>query len=123
MKRKNNLLILENDILNQKVYKAILSKDYKIKMCGDDVEYYAALRENEYDLFIIDLSLNCEKNGIDLISELRKTERYKDIPIIVVTAFVSIKDREIAMDAGATMFIRKPFNRDNLLMEIKKHIN
>jgi DNA-binding response OmpR family regulator len=121
MKRKNNLLIVEDDVLNQKVYKAILSKDYEIKICGDDEKFYAALKENEYDLFIIDLSLNCEKNGLDLIRELREIEKYKDTPIIVVTGFVSIKDKEIAIAAGATKFINKPFNMKTLLAEIKKY--
>ena len=121
MKRKNNLLIVEDDEPNQNVYKAILSKDYEIKICGDDEEFYAALRENEFDLFIMDLALNGGKNGIDLIKELRKMEKYKETPVIVVTAFTSRKDKEIAMAAGTTNFISKPFDIETLLTEIKKY--
>ncbi|MCX6150330.1 MAG: response regulator [Ignavibacteriales bacterium] len=123
MKRKNKLLIVEDDGLNQKVYKATLPNYYELKICGNDEEFYAALKENEYDLFIIDLALNCGKNGIDLVRELRKMEKYKDTPIIVITAFAFRKDKDISMSAGATKFISKPFNKETLLTEIKKYFN
>jgi len=122
IKRKCRLLIVEDDELNQRIYKAILSKDYEIIICGDDEEFYTALRENDYDLFIIDLVLSCSKNGTDLIRELRKIEKYKDIPIIVVSAFVSLKDQKIAMAAGSTKFISKPFDKEALLTEVKKYL-
>jgi len=122
IKRKCRLLIVEDDELNQRIYKAILSKDYEIIICGDDEEFYTALRENDYDLFIIDLALSCDKNGTDLIRELRKIEKYKDIPIIVVSAFVSLKDQKIAMASGSTKFISKPFDKEALLTEVKKYL-
>jgi len=122
MKRKNKLLIVEDDRLNQKVYKAILSKNYDVKICSDDEDFYTALSENDYDLFIIDLALNHGKNGIDLIRELRNLEKYHEIPIIVVTAFTSSKDERIAMLAGCTKFISKPFNKEALLTELKKYL-
>jgi len=122
IKRKYRLLIAEDDELNQRIYKAILLKDYDIIICGDDEEFYSALRENDYDLFIIDLALSCGKNGTDLIRELRKIEKYKDIPIIVVSAFVSLKDQKIAMAAGSTKFISKPFDKETLLTTVKKYL-
>ena len=113
-------MIVEDDGLNQKFYQALLSKDYEIRICGDDEEFNAALKENVYDLFIIDLALNCGKTGIDLIRELREMEKYKDTPIIVATAFAYRKDKEIAMAAGTTKFISKPFDMETILTEIKK---
>ena len=122
MKRKNNLLIVEDDWLNQKVYKAIFPDDYVIKICGDDKEFYAALEEKEYDLFIIDLALNSEESGIDLIISLRKMEKYKEIPIIVISAFTARKDKNIAMSAGATKFVNKPFDKNALLKDVQKYL-
>lgn len=123
MKRKNNLLIVEDDWLNQKVYKAIFPDDYVIKICSDDKEFYTALEEKEYDLFIIDLALNSEKSGIDLIISLRKMDKYKDIPIIVITAFTGRKDQNIAMSAGATKFVGKPFDKDTLLKDVQEYLS
>lgn len=121
MKEKNKILIVEDDVLNQQVYKRSLSKDYILKICRDDIEFYAALSDSTYDLFIVDLALNCEKDGIDLIKELRQMNHYEETPIIVVTAFAFSKDKENAMSAGATQFINKPFYNKMLLEEIKKY--
>ncbi len=121
MKEKNKILIVEDDVLNQQVYKRSLSKDYILKICGDTKGFYAALMADTYDLFIVDLALNCEKDGIDLIKELRQMNHHKGTPIIVVTAFAFSKDKENAMAAGATQFIIKPFDNKKLLEEIKKY--
>jgi DNA-binding response OmpR family regulator len=121
MKEKNKLLIVEDDRLNQLAYRGFLSKIYDIKISGNVKEFNAALSEDTYDLFIIDLALNCEKDGIDLIKELRQMNKYKETPIIVATAFAFKKDREISLEAGANEFIVKPFDKKNLLEEIKKY--
>jgi CheY-like chemotaxis protein len=123
MKRKTKLLVVEDDVLNQSIYKAFLSKDYEIKICSDDDDLYAALRENEYDIFIMDLALNFGKNGIELIKELRIKEEYKYTPIIVASAFAFSKDKEIAIAAGATKFITKPFNKETLLTEVERYFS
>ncbi|MCX6168454.1 MAG: response regulator [Ignavibacteriales bacterium] len=121
MNGKNKLLIVEDDKLNQLAYRGVLSKHYDVKICGDDKEFYSALSEDTYELFIIDLALNCEKNGIDLIKELRQMDKYKGTPIIVVTAYAFTKDRKLSLEAGADKFIVKPFDNKNLLGEIQKY--
>ena len=119
---RKKILIAEDDRLNQLAYKGILSKFYDLKICGDDKEFYAALAGDTYDLFIIDLGLNCAKSGIDLLKELRQNERYVKTPVIVATAFVLRKDRDDSISAGANSFLSKPFNRDILLEEIRRYV-
>ncbi|MFA7421456.1 MAG: response regulator [Melioribacteraceae bacterium] len=123
MNGKNKLLIVEDDKLNQLAYKGFLSKNYDIKICGDVQEFDSALTNDTYDLFIIDLALNCEKNGIDLIKELREMDKYWETPIIVVTAYAFREDRKLSMEAGADKFIIKPFDKNSLLDEIQKSLN
>lgn len=123
MNGKYKLLIVEDDKLNQLAYKGFLSKNYEIKICGDVQEFESSLTEDTYDLFIIDLALNCEKNGIDLIKELREMDKYKGTPIIVVTAYAFREDRKLSMEAGADKFIIKPFDNKSLLEEIRKSLN
>lgn len=117
---KKKILIVEDDKLNQLAYLGILSKIYDLVICGDNYEFDKALTLDTYDLFIVDLALNCEKDGIDLIKELRLMNKYSDSPIIVVTAFALRKDKENSLAAGANMFMTKPFDKNNLLEEIEK---
>lgn len=119
---KKKILIVEDDKLNQLAYLGILSKIYDLVICGDNYEFDKALTLDTYDLFIVDLALNCEKDGIDLIKELRLMNKYSDSPIIVVTAFALRKDRENSLAAGANSFMTKPFDKNNLLEEIEKYV-
>ena len=120
MEEKKKILVVEDDKLNQLAYKGVLSKEYNVTICGDNTEFYISLNRITYDLFIIDLALNCEKNGIDLIMELRQMKEYERTPIIVVTAWTLKKDEKISLDAGADKFITKPFVNKTLLEEIGK---
>ncbi|KUO60676.1 hypothetical protein APF79_02585 [bacterium BRH_c32] len=119
---KRKILIVEDDWLIQLVYKGILSKIYDISISSDDKGFDIAISKETYDLFIIDLALNSKKSGIDLLEELRSMNKYKDTPIIVVTAFAFKKDREIALAAGASSFMVKPFITKNLIEEIAKYL-
>lgn len=117
------ILIVEDDWLIQLTYKSLLAKEYDVSVCEDSIEFYSGLEKDTYDMFIIDLALNSEKSGIDLIEELRKIDKYKNSPILVVSAFVFKKDQNNALNAGATKFIPKPFDNKMLLEVIKNILN
>jgi len=116
-------MIVEDDDLNQLVYKAIINNKYDVVMCKNEDDFYPALRNNKFDLFLMDISLVGAKDGIQLIKELRQMAEYKTVPIIVVTANTFKRDEEIANDAGATKFFRKPFDNKILLDEIEASLN
>lgn len=59
------------------------------------------------------------KNGIQVCKELLEEEITKDIPIIMVTAKVAADDIRIVLEAGAFDYIKKPFNKIELLARVK----
>lgn len=120
MTKDAKLLIVEDDELNQKLYKAVLSKEFDTTICGNDVQFYDTLSKNKFDIFLIDLALGKGEDGISLIKKLRQMDEYKSTPIIVVTAYAFKKDEDTAMAAGATKFIRKPVDNKVLVDEFKK---
>lgn len=73
------------------------------------------------DLIILDLILP-KMSGYGLFKELQKDERYKDIPIIVVTVRTSEDARQTAKSLGAAEFITKPFKIEDLITKVKKYI-
>ncbi|MCL4551056.1 MAG: response regulator [Bacteroidetes bacterium] len=121
MTKTAKLLIVEDDDLNQKLYMAVLSKEFDTTFCANDVQFYAALPKKKYDIFLIDLALGKGEDGISLIKKLRQMDEYKSTPIIVVTAYAFKRDEDTAMAAGATKFIRKPVDNKVLLNEFKKY--
>jgi signal transduction histidine kinase/ActR/RegA family two-component response regulator len=66
------------------------------------------------DLVLMDLAMPV-LDGLDAIRTLRADARTKDLPVIAITANASAQHREQALAAGASDFIPKPFERDDLL--------
>ena len=74
-------------------------------------------KKEEIDLALVDLKL-AGKNGIELMEELHQIN--PDIPIIILTAYGTIKSVVEAMKRGAYSYLTKPFDYHDLLLQIKK---
>lgn len=111
------LLIVEDDEWIIKIFTKVLSQKFDINIAQTISDFYSCIKENVYDVFLIDLSLRADKNGLELIEELRKNEAYLKTPIVVVTANVLRRDRDNSFKAGATKFIAKPVENHILLQE------
>lgn len=122
MKNKPLILILEDDEITQLVYHGMFSKspDFDIVLCKNDIELYAALEQNHFDLFLVDLGLSKSKDGMQLIKEIRQMDLYASTPVLVVSAYTMLQDEQECLAAGANKFIRKPFDMNHLRSEIKK---
>ncbi|MEK7612437.1 MAG: two-component system response regulator RppA [Patescibacteria group bacterium] len=83
---------------------------------GDVGERRLALHREEYDLAIIDLMLP-QKTGFEVMQEIR--EKNIKLPVIVLTALHTMKDKVQALDLGADDYLTKPFSIDELLARIR----
>ena len=72
------------------------------------------------DVIVTGLLLPEDMDGIELIARLKRDERTRRIPIIVVTACAFKSDRERAEDAGCDLFLPKPCPPDDLLREVRR---
>jgi len=89
-----------------------------IEAC-DGVEALGIAKGKSVDLVISDVNMP-NMDGIALIAELRKLASYKFTPILMLTTESSTDKKMQGKSAGATGWIVKPFNPDQLLSTIKK---
>ena len=89
-----------------------------IEAC-DGVEALGIAKGKSVDLVISDVNMP-KMDGIALITELRKLATYKFTPILMLTTESSMDKKMQGKSAGATGWIVKPFNPDQLLATIKK---
>jgi CheY-like chemotaxis protein len=87
----------------------------KVVSAIDGKEAMIKLSENpNIDVVLMDIMMP-EMDGYDTIKEIRKQAKYKNLPIIAVTAKAMIGDREKCMQVGASDYISKPVDVDQLL--------
>ncbi|HEY9167983.1 MAG TPA: ATP-binding protein [Lutibacter sp.] len=75
---------------------------------------------NSIDLILMDFNMPV-MNGLDATVEIRKTN--STIPIIALTAYALMADKEKALTIGCTDYLSKPVSKSNLLETINKHIH
>ena len=72
----------------------------------------------DIDLVLMDVAMQ-GIDGIEACQRIKQSERYNDVPIIMVTAMNDGKLLEVAFDAGAHDYIKKPFKKVELLARVR----
>jgi two-component system, chemotaxis family, chemotaxis protein CheY len=100
--------------------KLTLSGDgYNVVQANNGAEGLTKAKGGGIDMVLTDLNMPV-MNGIAMIRELRKLPQCTGMPIIFLTTESAPKMKQEAKAAGATGWITKPFQRDQLLAVIKK---
>jgi two-component system alkaline phosphatase synthesis response regulator PhoP len=94
--------------------------DVLVSYNGEDALNQA--RKENPDLIILDLMLP-KLDGYKVCRLLKFDERYKHIPILMVTAKTQEKDKTLGMETGADEYITKPFEMDYLMEKVKAYLN
>lgn len=97
---------------------ALINSDFSVYAFERAKELYNALNEKIPALILLDIMLP-EEDGISILKNIRKNNRYKDIPVILVTAKTTEIDAVKGLDAGADDYISKPFGVMELISRVK----
>ena len=92
-----------------------MSDVFTLDTASDGIEGLNAVRNTQYDLLLLDIMLP-GLDGFTLMREIRKTS---DIPVIFLTARVSLSDRLYGYELGCDDYICKPFLVEELCAKIK----
>ncbi len=92
---------------------------YSVVEAVDGMDALEKLSEHMVDMLITDLHMP-NLDGIELIKKVRSNSRYKYMPILMLTTDAQEKSKRAGRAAGATGWIVKPFNPEQLLAVIKK---
>ena len=123
MEKKPKLLVVEDDFENQKLIEIFLRKKFDIIVCDSADTFYECLKNDKFDMFLVDISLLGEKNGLELMKELRQSPEYTNAPIICISAHVFPADRENAINAGADEFLTRPIYNEDMLSSLIRVYN
>ncbi len=108
------VLIAEDDRVNLMMVKLFLeTTGIKIFNANNGDEAVELADKEKPDIILMDIRMP-GMDGLDATRIIRATD--KNVPIIAVTAFAMPNDEEIALSAGCSAFVTKPYNK-NFLME------
>ena len=79
-------------------------------------------RKENPDLILLDLMLP-KLDGYKVCRLLKFDDRYKHIPILMLTAKTQERDKILGMETGANEYITKPFEMDDLLKKVKAYLS
>ena len=108
------LVVEDNKKLIQTIKKE-LSKHFEVECCEDGEESLYLIRQDIYDLVVLDLMLP-GMSGIDILKNTRKN--HLDTPVLILTAKESLDEKVEAFTVGANDYLTKPFYMEELVARI-----
>jgi DNA-binding response OmpR family regulator len=104
-------MIVDDDRTTVKLLQTLLELDgFEVQAAGRGADVMPGAREFKPDIFLMDYHLS-DTDGVDVIRELRASDEFAVTPIIM-TSGLDVEDE--ALEAGATRFLVKPFEPDEL---------
>lgn len=110
------LLVEDDPSLASGLQLALRRANYTVEHVGDGEAAVAALRHSQFDLAVLDLGLP-RLDGTEVLKALRAQDN--PIPVLVLSARDSTRDRVRGLDLGADDYLTKPFELDELLARIR----
>jgi CheY-like chemotaxis protein len=109
------ILIAEDDRISQKLAAKIVEELGHIAFVSPHGKhaYETLMANNDFDLLLTDIMMP-EMDGQQLIKTLRGDQQFNDLPIIIMSAVVGISDISNLLKLGATLFLAKPLEREEL---------
>jgi two-component system, chemotaxis family, chemotaxis protein CheY len=116
---KTILTVDDSASLRQMVRMTLSGAGYGVVEAEDGVDGLAKANARTVDMVVTDLNMP-RMNGLGLIKELRKLPAYRGVPILFLTTESDAGIKAQAKAAGATGWITKPFQQEQLLSVVRK---
>lgn len=121
MTMARKVLVVDDSITDQQAIRKPLEGDgFQVTVAGSGSEAMQHLESEQFDVMLLDVIMP-EQNGFQLCRQLRQDDRYKTLPIIMVTSKDQPADRFWGMKQGATEYVTKPFKAGELVDVVRKH--
>jgi two-component system chemotaxis response regulator CheY len=114
------VLAVDDSVLVRRLVATTLTDaGYEVTEAANGAEALKAARQSVFNLVISDLNMPI-MDGLTFIKFVRTLAAYKSTPILILTTDMDPRNKKSAKDAGATGWIVKPFDPEQLLSTIRK---
>jgi len=122
--KEKRILVVEDAFSTRELEKSILeTHGYLVDTAVDGLDALDRMVDNQYDLIVSDVEMP-RMDGFELCRTLKNNERYKDIPVVMVTALQKEEDKRRGIEVGAAAYlVKSAFEQTNLLDTIERLVD
>jgi CheY-like chemotaxis protein len=114
------ILVIDDDFANRKVLQIVLKRSGYTAILAENgsigLEQAKAVHP---DLILLDFFMPGE-DGFDVLQQLKADPELQDIPVVIFTVLVREESERKALELGATAYITKPFDVDEVITHIRR---
>ncbi len=115
---KPKILVVDDEESHRIMLRAVLGAEgYTVTEAADGTEAVAAVGKEAFDVVLLDIRMT-NMDGIEALGEIRKIS--PQVPVLIMTAFASVKTAVEALKAGAFDYLTKPLDIEELKIVIDK---
>ncbi len=115
------ILYVDDDPQSRLLVKHLIGKNYLLTLCATAEEAARQLSRNIFDLILLDIRLEGELTGIELLKKIRKFPTHNNTPVVAVTAFAFEEDRQYLLSSGFNDYIAKPINLEQFKHKVREY--
>src|SRR5208283_327353 len=113
------ILCVDDEMANLKLLEKILvPRHYEVVTALNGKDAIAKIKTQRIDLVLLDIMMP-DIDGFEVCREIKGHNKYRNIPVIIITSLTAKQDRINGIEAGAEEFLSKPFDQMEVLARIK----
>ncbi|MEO8794390.1 MAG: response regulator transcription factor [Daejeonella sp.] len=120
---RQKVLIIEDDAFMQKIIKSVLTDTYEMKVCSNGLAALSFLQDGNIPALIISDLNTPQLNGFGLLEQVKASEFFKDIPVLILSGEDGEGIKAYCLEAGAEDFLAKPFSPSELEARVRDIFN
>jgi two-component system response regulator AtoC len=112
-----HILVVDDEVGARESLRMILKNDYDVALAKNGEEAFLQIKDHVPDLILLDIILP-DMDGLKILEKIKQDQ--PDAAVIMITATKTVKTAVEAMKLGATDYITKPFDIDELRLNVKR---
>lgn len=114
------IMVVDDSVTVRKVTSRFLTREgFVVETARDGAEALRMVHDQAPDLMLVDVEMP-RMDGFELLGALRSSDKFKDLPIVLITSRTGEKHKQRGLSLGANNYLGKPYREDQLLEEIKR---